>query len=311
MAFTVVAFGEMLWDLLPSGPALGGAPFNFAYRVASLGDRVVVVSRLGDDDLGREALAAMAALGMDASCVQVDPAKPTGTVPVSLDPAGTPVFTIVPDVAYDRIEATAGALAAVEEADCLCFGTLAQRSPASARTLRLLLERFRGRVRLLDLNLRRDCWTPESVRASIDRADVLKLNDDEAVTIAPLYGLADRPLREFPRALMAATGLSHVVLTLGAGGAFAASRDGAEACESAHEVTVVDTVGAGDAFTAAFAHGLLAGWPLARSLAHGNALGALVAAQRGATGAVVPADVERLLAADRRRAPDPRFARAR
>lgn len=308
MPYRFVAFGEVLWDLLPSGRVLGGAPFNFIHRVASIGDRGVMISRLGADSLGDEAMAAIAALGMDTGCIQRDARRPTGTVPVSLDAAGTPVFTIVRDVAFDHIEPSAEAEAAVAAADCFCFGTLIWRSPVSDRTLRGLLGRFRGNVRLLDLNLRRDCWTPETVRAAIEAADVLKLNDDEAETIAPFYGLAGAPLRDLPGALLAKTRLSHVVLTLGPGGAFAASRSGETCYDPAHDVRVVDTVGSGDAFTAGFAHGLLAGWPLARSVAYGNALGACVAGQRGATGPVSPADVERLQLENRRRAADPRFA---
>jgi fructokinase len=308
MAYRFVAFGEVLWDLLPSGRVLGGAPFNFAYRVASLGDRGVMVSRLGDDELGREAFAALRALGMDTRCVQRDSRHSTGTVPVRLDEAGTPVFTIVQDVAYDHIEPSAEADAAVAEADCFCFGTLIQRSPDSARTLHELLGRFRGRLRLLDLNLRRDCWTAETIRSSIERADILKLNDGEAETVAARYGLERLPLAAFPAALLAKTPLSHVVVTLGPLGAFAASRNGDAAYDAAFDVSVVDTVGSGDAFTAGFAHGLLAGWPLARSIRYGNALGACVAAQRGATAPVAPLDVERLLREGRRRVPDPRFA---
>jgi fructokinase len=266
-----------------------------------------MISRLGDDDLGREALAAMGAIGMDTRCIQRDARRPTGTVPVSLDAGGNPVFTIVPDVAYDFIEPLPEAGAAVSAADCFCFGTLAQRSPVSARTLAGLLEGFPGKLRLLDLNLRRDCWTPESVRSSIERADVLKLNDSEAETVASLYGLEGLPLRGFPVALLGRTRLSHVVVTLGPHGAFAVSGSGEAVYEPAYAVDVVDTVGSGDAFTAAFAHGLLAGWPLACSVGFGNALGACVAGQRGATGPVASADVERLVRDDRRRELDPRF----
>jgi fructokinase len=308
MSFTMAAFGEMLWDLLPSGRVLGGAPFNFAHRVAGIGNRGIMISRLGNDALGREALAAMRTLGMDTTCIQADTVHPTGTVPVSLDAAGSPVYSILPDVAYDFIEPAPEMEASVARADCLCFGTLVQRSPVSAATLHRLLSRYHGRIRLLDLNLRRDCWTPESVRSSIERADVLKLNDDEAAVVAPFFGLADVPLREFPGRLLAGTRLSHVVLTLGSHGAFAVDRTGGAVYEPAHAVKVVDTVGSGDAFGAGFAHGLLSGWPLARCLGYGNALGALVAGQRGATGTVTPADVDRLLRADRRRTPDPRFA---
>jgi len=307
MAYRFVAFGEVLWDLLPSGRVLGGAPFNFTRRVASIGNLSTMISRLGDDDLGREALAAMGELGMDTRCIQRDARRPTGTVPVSFDAGGNPVFTIVPDVAYDFIEPAPEAEAAVSAADCFCFGTLAQRSRVSAATLAGLLERFTGNLRLLDLNLRRDCWTPESVRSSIERADVLKLNDSEAETVASLYGLEGLPLRAFPVALLGKTRLSHVVVTLGPRGAFAVSGSGEAVYEPAYAVDVVDTVGSGDAFTAAFAHGLLAGWPLACSVGFGNALGACVAGQRGATGPVASADVERLVRDDRRRELDPRF----
>ena len=136
---------------------------------------------------------------------------------------------------------------------------------------------------------------------------MLKLNDGEAETIAPLYGLEGLPLSGFPVALLGRTRLSHVVVTLGPRGAFAVSGSGEAVYEPAYAVDVVDTVGSGDAFTAAFAHGLLAGWPLACSVRFGSALGARVAGQRGATGPVASADVERLVREDRRRETDPRF----
>ena len=125
---TVLAFGELLWDLLPDGMTLGGAPFNFAYRVNCLGDRGLIVSRLGRDDLGRQAVDKIVALGMAATFVQWDRRHPTGTVQVSFDPQGRPDYVIVPDVAYDRVEVSPGLLAAAREADCICFGTLSQRS---------------------------------------------------------------------------------------------------------------------------------------------------------------------------------------
>ena len=128
MQKTVLSFGETLWDLFPSGPALGGAPFNFAYRVNSLGDRGLVVTRLGRDDYGRKALAQMTALGMDATHVQQDDHRLTGTVQVSLDEKRNPEFLILPEVAYDFIEVTCEALELAAAADCFCFGTLVQRA---------------------------------------------------------------------------------------------------------------------------------------------------------------------------------------
>jgi fructokinase len=307
MAFHIVAFGEVLWDLLPTGRFLGGAPFNFAYRVASLGDRGTMISRLGDDELGREALAVVRNLGMDTRCIQRDPRRPTGTVPITFAADGTADITILPDVAYDHIEPAPEAREAVAAADCLCFGTLVQRTETSRDTLHALLDGFRGKVRLLDLNLRRNCWTPESVRSSIAHADVLKLNDTEAAEVAGLHGLDGFGPRALAPALLAKTSLSHVVITLGEHGAIAATR-GESVYDPAYDVRFVDALGAGDAFTAGFTHGLLAGWPLARCVRLGNALGACVAEQRGATESLSMADAERKMREGRQKPPDPRFA---
>jgi fructokinase len=308
MGFGIVAFGEVLWDLLPSGRFLGGAPFNFVFRVASLGDRGVMISRLGEDDLGREAFTIVQRLGMDTRCIQWDRRRPTGTVPITFAKDGTADITILPDVAYDYIEPTPEAGEAVAAADCLCFGTLIQRCQTSRRTLQELLEAFRGRIRLLDLNLRRDCWTPESVRSSIARADVLKLNDAEASTVAGLFALEGLGMRSLAAGLLQATSLSHVVITLGENGAVAAARNGESVYDPAFEVKLVDALGTGDAFTAGFVHGLLEEWPLWRSVRLGNALGACVAEQHGATEPLAMADAERMMGERRQKPPDPRFA---
>ena len=308
MPFTIVAFGEVLWDLLPSGQFLGGAPFNFVYRVSNLGDRGIMISKLGADDLGRRAANIIGKLGMDRSCIQWDSEHPTGTVPITFAPDGTADITVNPNVAYDYIEPTPEALAAVAAADCLCFGTLIQRRETSRATLQRLLAAFKGRLRLLDLNLRRNCWTPDSVKSSINRADVLKLNDDEATTIAPLYELGDSSLPSLAAGLLQKTSLSYVVITLGGSGAFAAARSGESVYESAFDISLVDALGSGDAFTAGFAHGLLSGWPLGRAVRYGNALGGCVAAQRGATELLRLDDVERMLRDGRQKKPDPRFS---
>ena len=308
METRIVAYGELLWDLLPTGRTLGGAPFNFVYRVASLGHHATMVSRLGRDELGAEAHAIVRRLGMEDGCLQWDPDHPTGTVPITFDPRGIPDITINPDVAYDYIQPTPEALYAFAEADCVCFGTLIQRTAVARKTLETLLDSFRGSIRLLDINLRKDCWTPQTVRASVGRADVLKLNDDEAVTLAPLFGLEGLPLRGVARGLAALGNLRHVVISLGAGGAVAASRDGSTAYAPAFRVKVEDTLGSGDAFSAAFIHGLLSGWPLESALEYGNAAGAVVAAQRGATEPMDRSDVDRMVATGRRAASDPRVS---
>src|SRR5919109_2276085 len=137
---TILAFGETLWDRFPSGATLGGAPFNFAFRVNSLGDRGVIVTRLGRDDYGRKALEQIAALGMETTFIQRDEQHPTGAVEVKLDERGNPDFHILPDAAYDFIGTNDALMELASGADCFCFGTLAQRSPKARQSLRRLLE---------------------------------------------------------------------------------------------------------------------------------------------------------------------------
>jgi fructokinase len=299
LSYSVLAYGEVLWDLLPSGAVLGGAPFNFVYRVASLGERGLMVSRLGNDELGKRALEIIQALSLDTRYLQRDSARPTGTVNVSFDQRRNPAYTIVKEVAYDFIEPTGAILEASAAADCLCFGTLVQRSEVSRRTLGNLLEAFRGRFAVLDINLRPECYSEPSIRRSVERADILKLNDEEAVTLAGLYGLDGRSLPDVVRGLVDCSALEVVVVTLGERGALAASRGGEMVYHPAFAVEPVDSLGSGDAFTAAFVQALLEGQSLSRACRRGNALGAMVARQEGATQPIDPAELERFVETSR------------
>src|SRR5882724_6812198 len=184
MQKTVLSFGETLWDLFPSGPALGGAPFNLAYRIHSLGDRGMIVTRIGRDQLGREASQRIAGWGMDAAQVQLDDRYPTGTVKVTLDDKGNPEYFIVPKVAYDFIEVTRELLQLAAEADCICFGTLVQREEASRLSLHRLLDAAGRAVKFLDINLRQDCYFRETIAESLTKANILKLNLSEAHYLA-------------------------------------------------------------------------------------------------------------------------------
>jgi len=305
MRKTILAFGETLWDLLPAGAVLGGAPFNFAYRVDCLGETGWIVSRLGRDELGRRAWEQIVALGMETRFIQWDEARPTGTVPITLDENNNPDFVILPDVAYDYIEATEELLAAAAEADCVCFGTLVQRAPVSRRTLQQVLGACADGLKILDINLRRDCYTTETITTSLERADVLKCNDDEARYLADLLGVTDAALSAFCEAMIDKWSLSHCVVTLGERGAFAASADGRKVYVPGYSVEVIDTCGAGDAFTAGFACRLLLGRSLAACCELGNALGAIVAGQKGATAPLSPEDVDRFLQEPPARIVDP------
>lgn len=292
MEKTVVAFGEILWDILPSCVALGGAPFNFAYRVNSLGDAGLMASRLGRDDLGRQAFDKIVSLGLQTRLLQWDEEAPTGTVQVSFDAQNNPDYVIVPDVAYDRIALTEILADAVQRADCLCFGTLVQRAATSAGTLAALLERAERPMKLLDINLRKDCYNEGSVVFSLGNADVLKLNEDEAHTISRMLGLHHGTLRGFCAEVVAEWGLDFCLVTLGENGAFGYAGDGRETYAPGYKVKLVDSLGSGDAFSAGFVNKILRGASLQEAVVFGNILGAIVATQTGATTPITQEDLE-------------------
>ena len=280
---TVVAFGEILWDLLPSGPVIGGAPFNFAYRINELGHRGYMVSRLGTDDYGQQARARVAQLRIPADYLQTDDTYPTGTVAIELDARQEPHYTIIPEVAYDYIAYTEELRELVQRADCLCFGTLAQRNEVSRNTLRQLLDDFRGQHVLYDINLRPDTYSPEVIQQSLAYATTLKLNEEEAAEIADLCELAETDLPKIGCALVERYQLTYCIITLGERGVLALSNRDECYYVPTFQVNLVDPLGAGDAFTAGLMHSLLWEQPLRQSCRFGNALGATVAGQAGGT----------------------------
>lgn len=292
----IAAFGEVLWDLLPSGPVLGGAPMNFAFRVQGLGSRGLVISRLGRDERGLAAHNRIAALGMELQYLQWDETHPTGTVPVTLDEKNNPHYIILPDVAYDYIQTTSELRSLAAHVDCLCFGTLSQRAPQSRQTLYHLLDAAPNAIKLLDLNLRQDCYTPETIRTSLQRADILKLNETEAKELEAMLPVQAASPVEFCTKMMERYALSHCVITLGGEGVFAASADGEQVYEPGYSIPVADTLGAGDAFTAGFIHHLMAGQSLQDSCRAGNILGAIVAGQHGGTTPISHGDFATFLA---------------
>jgi fructokinase len=279
----IVAFGELLWDILPSCTVLGGAPFNFAYRVNSLGDTGLIVSRLGRDELGRKAFEQVVQLGLDTTYIQWDKKLPTGTVQVSFDEDNKPDYLIVPQVAYDHIELTDALVDAASTADCLCFGTLSQRSKESSKTIENILDRADIRLKLLDINLRKDCYSLETVIFSLQKADVLKLNEDEAHELGRMLKVSNRNIPEFCEEMLTKWSLEHCVVTLGEKGAFAMSAGGERVYVPGYIVKLADSIGSGDAFSAGFVHKLLRGTSISEAGRFGNVLGALVATKEGAT----------------------------
>lgn len=290
---TIVAFGEVLWDLLPSCTVLGGAPFNFAYRVSALGDRGLMVSRLGRDNLGQQAFDRIALLGLDTRLLQWDEELPTGTVQVSFDARNDPQCVIVPNVAYDRISLTDALTEAAEAADCLCFGTLAQRASVSRATLAEVLERASTAVKFLDINLRKDCFDDRSVDFSLGQADILKLNESEVDAIGRMLEIRHGSIPDFCKAVIDEYGLRFCLVTLGDKGAFGLSCDGQRTYAPGYKVVLADSLGSGDAFSAGFVHRILRGASLEQAVAFGNVLGAIVATQTGATAPVAREDLDR------------------
>lgn len=312
----VVGIGEILWDIIGSEKHLGGAPTNFAYHASALGDVGVPVSRVGSDELGSETLASAKALGIRTEYIQIDRFLPTGTATVALDAAGQPRFEISRGVAWDNLVASRRLLQLARRADAVCFGTLAQRSTASRRAIRMFLEAAPQALLVCDLNLRaefaeqhsegislpvlvgataqsrhcanakrRPCGNVATVSEiivdSIRSADVLKLNEGELCRLKVLFGhrgASDQFLlwliREFE--------LRMVCVTRGARGCVLRTMR-RRVVSHGVRVRVVDTVGCGDAFTAALVHHMLRRRSLRETAAFANRVGAYVASQPGAT----------------------------
>ena len=282
MSFNVLGIGEILWDLLPSGKQLGGAPANFAFHARALGAHSCVISRVGQDALGVEILQRLQALGLPIAKIQVDPSAPTGTVSVELSADGQPRFTIHEDVAWDRLALEKAALAAVAEADAVSFGTLAQRREPARSTIQSLLAAVGpGALRILDINLRQHYFSRDIIELSLRMANIVKFNDSELPVLAELLGLRGS-VRQQIEQLARQHAQRLVCLTRGAHGSLLYC-EGQWAEDPGQLVAVKDTVGAGDAFTAALAMGVLAGKPLDAINRRANQVARYVCSCEGAT----------------------------
>jgi fructokinase len=278
---TIVGLGELLWDLLPAGKQLGGAPANFAYITNLLGNKGVPASRVGNDSLGDAALQRLTQLGVSTEFVQRDALHPTGSVNVEID-RGQPRFEILQSVAWDFLDWSQPWQQLATEADAVCFGSLAQRSAQSQSTIRSFLNATRPRaVRVFDVNLRQNFYSRQVLAESMRLATIVKLNHEELPKIMHLFEIASHGEMDSAQRLLSMHGLKLVCITRGDGGSLLIS---ANEC-SEHtgiKVKVADTVGAGDAFTAAMVHGYLRGSSLKQINESANRVGAWVASQPGA-----------------------------
>jgi fructokinase len=298
----ILGIGELLWDLLPDGARLGGAPANFSVMAGRLGNHAAILSRIGGDDLGQAAIDFLSPLPVDASAVQVDPVHETGRVTVTFED-GEPVYSINQPVAWDFLELRDEWLRLAERAGALCFGTLAQRNSVSRQTIQALVANSLPEcIRIFDANLRAPFYSSEVIEESIGLATVLKLSDAETLELMNLLGLerrrpsARRGLRSAAeRLLNVFPNLQLVAITRGSRGSLLVSRQGWND-HPGFPVKVADPVGAGDAFAAALVHYMLRGAGLALLNEAGNRWGAWVASQPGAIPAL-PDEARRSIAA--------------
>jgi fructokinase len=284
----ILGIGELLWDMLPEGPRLGGAPANFGVMAGRLGNHSAILSRIGRDDLGREAVHRLDPLPADTSFLQIDPNHETGRVTVCLN-NGQPEYTIHQPAAWDSMELSDEWVRLAERADAICFGSLAQRSIESRQTIQTLVAQTSSRcIRVFDVNLRPPFYSSEEIQESLELATVMKMNDAEVSLVLALLGMpaedftttnslrlgADRMLAEFPT-------LQLVAITCGGNGSLLVTREEWHR-HPGFPIQVADTIGAGDAFTAAMAHYLLRGAELPSLNEAGNRWGSWVASQSGA-----------------------------
>lgn len=289
---TIVGLGEALWDCLPEGRKFGGAPTNFAYHCHQFGHDSWAVSAVGHDALGREILDLCA--GKRLSCIipQVD--KPTGTVQVTLDEKGIPCYDISRDVAWDHIPFTEELELLAMRTDAVCWGSLAQRSAVSRNTIHRFVDSLSDTaLKVFDVNLRQDFYNMEILQHSLEQCDILKINDEELVLMTRLFGylpaglpttvsLRDFDFQPLCQHLLRAFDLRMLVLTCGVDGSYVFTAQSDTSFLTTPRVTVADTVGAGDSFTAAFVSTLLEGGDV--PLAHERAVrvSAFVCTQHGA-----------------------------
>ncbi len=280
-AYKICGIGEVLWDAFPEGEKFGGAPANFTCHSHSLGAQTYVVSCIGQDDRGRGAREFLDNHGVNTSCLIDSETCETGVVIVTLDDEGKPDYEIKEGVAWDNIPLTDEMLALAPQLDAICFGSLSQRNDVSRDTIeRFLAATSPDCLRVFDINIRQHFYNDEIIGNSLQAASVLKLNDEELPIVAKLIG-AEGTDEEIVMAIISRFELELVALTMGEKGALMATPS--ESNFAAPEPTnVINTVGAGDAFTGAMIMGFLAGKPLAEINEHANELAAYVCTQHGA-----------------------------
>ena len=276
----IVGLGEALWDCLPEGKKLGGAPANFAYHAGQFGFDTLAVSALGEDALGEETIAALEEHRLSYLMPRIP--YPTGTVQVTLDEQGIPTYNIREGVAWDNIPFTPEIEQVARSCQAVCFGSLAQRSVVSRETIAKFLDSTPADcVKIFDINLRQSFFTKEIIEASMRRCNILKINDEELVVVSRMFGLPDLDEEKRCKQLIQEYNLDILVLTCGTNGSYVFTA-GKSYYQPTPKVEVADTVGAGDSFTGSFCAAILKGKPIHEAHALAVNVSAFVCTQNGA-----------------------------
>ena len=291
----IVGMGEVLWDVLPEGKKIGGAPANFAYHISQFGLDSCVVSAVGDDKLGYEILDNFDKKKLNYLIEKVP--YPTGTVQVELDETGIPCYEIKEGVAWDNIPYTPALEELAKKTRAVCFGSLAQRSIVSRETINYFLDVMpdgEGQYKIFDINLRQGFYTKDTLCNSVQRCNVLKINDEELITVSRMFGYPDIDFQDKCWILLAKYNLKMLILTCGVNGSYVFTPGNISFVETP-KVDVADTVGAGDSFTATFITGILKGKDVSEVHKHAVEVSAYVCTQNGAMPEFPPYLREQLL----------------
>ncbi|MCR5463572.1 MAG: carbohydrate kinase [Bacteroidales bacterium] len=285
----VIGIGEALWDMLPEGKKLGGAPANFAFHAGQFGLESMAVSAIGLDPLGEEIAKELEEHGLPFHLDRID--YPTGTVQVTLDSNGIPQYEIKEDVAWDNIPYTKELADLAGRAQAVCFGSLAQRNPVSRETIGWFLDAVpEDCLKVFDINLRQSFYSKEIIEDSLRRCDILKINDEELEIVKEMFRLEDLPTEGLCRSIIDEYGLKMLILTCGVNGSHVFSGDVSSFIETP-KVNVADTVGAGDSFTGAFVASILKGKTVREAHKAAVKVSAFVCTQSGAM-PVIPEDLK-------------------
>lgn len=278
----VVGMGEALWDVLPEGKKIGGAPANFAYHVSQFGFPSCVVSAIGDDALGKEIIENFTSKGLDQLIAEVP--YPTGTVQVEIDQTGIPLYDIKENVAWDNIPYTEHLDALAKRTKAVCFGSLAQRNVVSRETINHFLDTMPkddDSLIVFDVNLRQGFYNKEILCKSMQNCNILKINDEELITVSRMFGYPGIDLQDKCWILLGKYNLKMLILTCGINGSYVFT-PGNVSFQPTPKVEVTDTVGAGDSFTAAFIASILKGKSVTEAHTIAVKTSAFVCTQKGA-----------------------------